>query len=327
MGSGSSDSGWRRLASFLVLLAGFGGYAFAFYRSLDLLDKLDLSEDFQKKVAIFYIVGLSGLIFALLVYRVVVSARKEKFANITPSMHSIVSGCKDLQSELLARQFDGEEPSKAEAEKLFKDGQRRLREICDGLARVFAMLTSTHCRAAIKVITQGSDGRLYVLTLARDNATHHRQPLLDKMRFERGIDPLEDNSEFMRLADDADPSYVFFSNDLSKERKFKCTSEAAYRMQTDRRRPLIERIRSDPWLLPYRSTITVAIRNSEETLAAGEPSVVGFLAVDSESRGVFNARWDPPLCSLIAEALFHPVNLLLALNPDDQPEDEVGAVQ
>jgi hypothetical protein len=38
-----------RLASFLILLAGFGGYAFAFYRSLDLLDKLDLSEDFQKK--------------------------------------------------------------------------------------------------------------------------------------------------------------------------------------------------------------------------------------------------------------------------------------
>jgi hypothetical protein len=214
-------------------------------------------------------------------------------------MHSIVSGCKDLHSELLARQFGNDAPSKVQAEQLFKDGQRRLREICDGLARVFAMLTSTHCRAAIKVITQGSDGRLYVLTLARDNATHHRQPLLDKLRFDKGIDPLEDNSEFMRLADDTDPSYVFFSNDLSKERKFRCTSEIAYKMQSNRWRPLMERIRSDPWLLPYRSTITVATRNSEETLAAGEPSVVGFLPVDSESRRVFNARWNPR-CALLS---------------------------
>jgi len=318
-----SEGGWRKVAALALLLAGAGGWVFAFFRSLDLLDKMNVADDIQKKIAIYYIIGLSALIVAFLIRQFIVAARKEKFANITPTMHSIVNGCKNLHSDLMGRQFAGEAPSRAEAEQMLKESQTRLRQICDGLAHVFAMLTSTHCRVAIKVITRGPDDRLHVLTLARDNATHQLHPLLDKKRDEQGIDPLEDNSQFLRLADDNEPSYVFFSNDLSKERNFRCTSVAAYKLYSDRERPLFERIKSDPWLLPYRSTITVAVRNSEEALAPGEPSVVGFLAVDSESRRVFNSRWDPHLCSLVADALFHPINFLLGLIPDDQSDDEL----
>ena len=325
MGPGS-EGWWRRVRASTLFTLGIGGYVTAYFSSADLLDKFHLSDDIQKKLAVLYIIALSVAFLVFLVYRFWIADRKEKFANITPTLHSIVSNCKDLQSDLMARQFaDGDKPNRRETEQLLKDGQRRLREICDGVAHVFAMLTSTHCRAAIKVITVGGDGQPYVLTLARDSATHQRHPFLDQKRFEQRTDPLEGNSQFMRLADDDDPMHAFFSNDLSRERNFRCTSIEAYKMENDRRRPLLERIQSDPWLLPYRSTITVTIRNSPEAVAPEEPCVVGFLAVDSESRGVFNSRWDPHLCFLVADALFHPVNYLLALSPDDDSGDQVEA--
>lgn len=318
-----SESWLRRIGTLVLLLAGLGGYAFAITRSLDLMDKFNFREDTQKAIAVLYIVGLSSLIVLLLIRQYIVAGRKEKFANITPMMHSTVRSCKDLYSYLLSYSFASEQPTRAEAEHVLKESQYRLRHICDGLARVFAMLTSTHCRVAIKVITRGADGRLYILTLARDEASHQQHVQLDKRRFEQKVDPLSENSQFMRLADDDDPSYVFFSNNLARETNFRCTSVAAYRLHSERTRPWYERIKSDPWLLPYRSTITVAVRNSEDVLASDEASVVGFLAVDSESRRVFNARWDPHLCSLVADALFHPINFLLGLMPDDYSDDQV----
>jgi len=317
-----SESLLRRIGTLIVVLGGIGGYVFAATRSLDLLDKFNFREDVQKVIAILYIVILSALIVALLIRQYIVAGRKEKFANITPMMHSVVRECKDLYSYLTNYALVDEFPTRSEAENILKESQYRLRHVCDGLARVFAMLTSTHCRVAIKVITRAADGELHILTLARDEASHQQHAQLDKKRFEHKVDPLSENSQFMRLADDDDPTYVFFSNNLAKERNFRCTSVSAYRLHSERTRPWYERIKSDPWLLPYRSTITVAVRNSDEALAPGEPSVVGFLAVDSESRRVFNARWDPHLCSLVADALFHPINFLLAIMPDDQSDDQ-----
>ena len=65
------------------------------------------------------------------------------------------------------------------------------------------------------------------------------------------------------------------------------------------------------WPLPYRSTLTCAIRHHAILGLLEQPEAVGFLCVDSESRNVFEKRWDVELCFSIADALFHPIDQLI----------------
>lgn len=297
------------------------GYLLGVFSTFDIFDKLHLSDDAQKFVAVLYIVLASILIYGFLCFRFYHSDRKEKFANITPTMRSIVGRSKDLMSFLEDAQSKNPTPlSEAIAETVLRESIRQLREICDELAHVFGMLTGTHCRASIKVNTTENDGQLYVIALARDNLTTRKNPQFDDMRRRQKMDRLADNSEFLRLTQNRDPSYAYLCNDLTRRDGLSWSSINAYQFA---QRPELKASKwwhlwgSRNWVLPYASTLTVAIRRNPEVVASDEPIVVGFLAVDSESRGVFRFRWDEHICASVADVLFHPVNLLLKLLPYD----------
>jgi hypothetical protein len=69
-----------------------------------------------------------------------------------------------------------------------------------------------------------------------------------------------------------------------------------------------QRIRGNKWPLPYKSTMTCAIRQGTFDRADDvEQLVLGFLTIDSESRGVFVDRWDVQIAFAMADALFHPL--------------------
>lgn len=71
---------------------------------------------------------------------------------------------------------------------------------------------------------------------------------------------------------------------------------------------------TENWPLPYRSTIACTICQSPGPFVSTPKTVVlGFVTVDSESRGVFSERWDVPLVAALANALYHPLKKLIEL--------------
>ena len=299
-----------RLAAFVVTALGF---ILAFFHTFDLADQINLSEDNQKLIAIWYIIIFSVGVLLFLSFRFYIADRKEKFANISPTLHSAVGRCKDLLTTIETK---SDLPlGVLQAADILQLAKKELREVCDAVVLIFGLLTGTHCRAAIKVIIPGSDGKLYVIALARDHVTTNRAPKFDAERRETNQDPLAKNKQFLRMANDRMPNYVFCSNGLH-EKNLGWTSIGAYRAAHQEQlypRTFWKQLTRRKRVLPYRSTLTVAIRRTIDSVALDEPIVVGFLAVDSESRGVFSPRWDQHILALVADALFHPVDRLLAL--------------
>lgn len=177
--------------------------------------------------------------------------------------------------------------------------------ILDHFNGIFTSITETRCRSCIKLLY--TTDQMYVYTLARDQGSHQSCSQLDTKRVRGNHDPLKDNPQFARLFSDAEDVWHFISNDLTKDHAFHSTSMSAYKPERAHRFPAM----LGAWPLPYRSAITAAIRQGPFDLCHERSEVLGFLSVDSESRGVFEERWDVEILFAVADALYHPLRSYL----------------
>jgi hypothetical protein len=114
----------------------------------------------------------------------------------------------------------------------------------------------------------------------------------------------------MEIQDGAMGEWHFLCGDLERNGEFKTTSFTAYSrdyMLKAKKRGFWE---DKKWPLPYRSLLCSAIGQAPTQLVkipGGNPSVAGFLSVDSESRHAFTGQWDVQIIYGLADALFHPL--------------------
>jgi hypothetical protein len=304
---------WR-IKFYATWIGAFVASILAYFAGFELITKFIHNQTAESIIANAY---LATLFFGMMVFTAVRqwnTIRKEKYANITPLLHMLFHQVRDdLDTYIRTKEPKG---GKAEEYEVFSNNCKIVfGRILDQLNSVFTSITSTHCRTSIKVLTRTD--RMYVCTLSRDQGSRQKWLRLDNKRLRDNLDPLEQNEQFAKLFNDNEEIWHYFCNDLTTESNFRCTSIAAYRPEHARSLVTGERWRFWPfqrnsWPLPYKSTIACVIRQGPFDLRPDIPSeVLGFLTVDSESRGVFEERWDSPIMLAVADALYLPLRAYL----------------
>ncbi len=296
---------------------------------------LSLVDTFFKDVSLHHALAQAYLIVSLVIltFAVIVilhlKARKEKYANITEYIWKINTSIKDIDSFIEINKTISSNP-----EHFNETAKSKIGDILNNLQLVFVSLTGTRCRASLK-LTYNKNGRMYYYTFSRDQASFKSCGVLDDHRVACDHDPMDKNPQFLKLFSDDNSTFHYFSNDLMSDEKFEATSFSAYDESWGRTGLLNGRRLAwarERWPLPYRSTITCVVRHGPASFIPERKSIVlGFLTVDSESRGVFSERWDVPIVFAVADALFHPVRELLQIqnrlaaldvNPASQSPDD-----
>ncbi|SHH81137.1 hypothetical protein [Desulfofustis glycolicus] len=252
------------------------------------------------------------LLLAYVIAREYLSSRKEKYANITEFHHNCLHNTRDLFTFL--SEVDTKDLSEKELNRIFTVTTHGLIKVLDSLSSIFTLLTGTSCRACIKVIYE-HDGKLFVRTLARDNSSYLYNALIDKKRYNNHEDQLMENIDFQMLYNKGYPGQSsFFCNNLAAREDYQSSSFGVYG-KIPEKRSWYSKLTCKDWTLPYRSAIVWPIQQVESPYfhfnAAG---CIGFLAVDSNSRGVFNRKWDVWIGAGIGDALFHVINLLYVIS-------------
>jgi hypothetical protein len=272
------------------------------------LELFHLGEDtvHQPNVDSFAVIYLGCVItaaFGYAIYRVVATIRKEKYANITPHIHDVNHGIRDLLT-FMEQQIPTSVTTTGEFELFQPLFRNRLIDILTHIAHMFSVITGTKCRACLKTMFT-HQGVIYMQTLARDKRSDGINFNRDEKRRDDLMDPIARNSEFLRMVKiekDGPGIWHFFCNDLPSNKNFQSTSFDAY--DPGKQNPT----------LPYGSTICCAIGQAPRpgikgiVGGTGESTIViGFLAVDSESRGVFRERWDVELLYSFSDAFVWPL--------------------
>jgi hypothetical protein len=185
--------------------------------------------------------------------------------------------------------------------------------VLDRFAAVFSVVTGTRCRAAIKLIEQDKKTKKYfVYTLSRDQDSNRLCREMDKQRCDSRSDLVENNYDFKTLVNHYSPTTrCFICNDLTIKKDYYSSSCEVYEKRTgslDFFEKIGYLLKKEKWVLPYKSTIVWPIQQREEDLPFVENTIcIGFLTIDSESRGVFEERWDFEVGATVADALFHTI--------------------
>ncbi|HEY4940569.1 MAG TPA: hypothetical protein VII56_04020 [Rhizomicrobium sp.] len=264
------------------------------------------------RISLIYFFVFLVVMFLIWAWRIYETIKKEKYANVTDEIHQINHHVRNFISRY-SDASSADNRSADEYELLIRAMRNDFTLILDRICILFSVITGTRCRAALKSFYSVQDV-LYTYTLCRDQKSKDNHLALDLKRREINHDALLNNSEFSRMSDERATSWYFFSNNLTKDKNFHSTSLSAY----DRKQGLntytpsrfAQLFEAPRWSLPYKSTVTCAIRHpATDDTKYKNPQLLGFLAIDSESRGVFNAEWDVNLLFSFADALFHPLNL------------------
>lgn len=260
-----------------------------------------------------WVLFLSSSLLVIFIVRHFQTLRKEKYANITPLLHQTIHCIRNAET-FLVEQNPGPDASRAELEQHLLTVKTIFGNALDQVAGIYRSITATHCRACIKLFYSVGD-ELYVYTYLRDQTSHEKCLSMDNKRVEENHDNLEDNSSFAKLFSENDNVWHFASNNLLADRGFQTTSITAYQpdhgMRTDVLGWFSRAGAKSP--LPYKSTLTCVIRQGAFTMMPKRGSeVVGFISVDSESRGVFVERWDVQMLFTVADALFRPICRVIA---------------
>jgi hypothetical protein len=289
--------------------AGIGG-VLAYFAGFELIEKFVQSQDRIHLAANLYIVGLSAGVLVFAGWRQWVSIRKEKYANISAVLHQIMHQIRDLNSYIYVMEPRG---GTKEAYDLYVDNCRTMFGlIMDQLNSIFMSITSTHCRTSVKLIYERGD-KLYFYTLARDLGSRQSCLALDNRRVSENHDAIDQNPHLAMLINEANNHWHFISNYLPSLRpRFTCTSVTAYEPEYYDAASHPWNIFKKDWPLPYKSAIKCVIRQAPCSFRPSmKPEILGFLTVDSESRGVFEEKWDAQLMYAVADALYGPVRAFL----------------
>lgn len=267
-------------------------------------------QDWMHVAANIYLATIFFIGLVFFAYRQWNTIRKEKYANISENIHNVLHQIRDINTILQSTQCNS--LSIGEYKRVFDSCKVVFGRVLDQINTIFTSITSTHCRASIKLLYP-LGGKIYVLTFSRDQGSKQKNLKMDKDRFDNRHDPLEENPQFFNISSDTNPHWHYICNDLPKDPNFLCTSVSAYKPDHAKRAAPLPGKRPE-WPLPYKSTIACVIRQAPIDVDSDIPAeVIGFLTVDSESRGVFSERWDVPLMLGFADALFTPLQAYLAV--------------
>lgn len=301
------DSLWWKLRIYGSWLAAAAAALLAYFHGFGLISYFVESQDRLHLAANIYLATLFFFMIVLTVYRQWISIRKERYANITPLLHQILHQIRNLNTYVKTKEPRDGSPD--QYQQFIDNCKIMFGRVLDQVNNVFRSLTSTHCRTSIK-LTYTKDGGLFVYTLTRDQASRERCLIMDRDRVASNHDPLSKNPQFARMLSDSEDVWHYVCNDLTRDKDFRATSLTAY--APDYATSAARFFSRERWPLPYKSTITCVIRQPPFDMNSSLPSeVLGFLAVDSESRGVFEKRWDVQIMFAVADALYGPTSAFL----------------
>ncbi|MCB1495655.1 MAG: hypothetical protein KDJ86_07715 [Bauldia sp.] len=310
---GRVDDVWRLLKPLALFLVAVGGYLLTALTAFQIVDYFVGEANAKSNFAYYFVFIVISIGVLLLSMRVIFNSKKEKYANIVSDTHQIQHEIRNLTTFL--RRIKIGNGNINEVEIIAETIRRDLQKILDRVSSVFSILTSTNCRASLKVLSE-KQGVMYVVVYARDSKTQSRVKELDQLRESENCDPLKKNSGFYTMFQKKYKIWHYFNNNLPMDKELRSTSKDAYdgSFASDVYTPSWwGRMTASHWVLPYRSTVSAAIRLGDADGDDVLPDVIGFLAVDSESRNVFNRRRDVDLVFSVADALYHPLNEILSI--------------
>lgn len=175
-----------------------------------------------------------------------------------------------------------------------------LQEVLTQYAFVYGSIAQNRCRFCIKLI-EFIDGEYYVYTLARDRVSARENRHDDAKRQRDRVDPLNGNSDFVKLwSPELTDEGFFYSKDLAREKDYSSTSlNYKANIAGDPYK------RSDHWQLNYRSTIVWPIRQETNPNLPNleHDRCIGFLAVDTARPGVLRIA-DAAIGEVLARGLY-----------------------
>lgn len=310
-----------RIAKFVGWLFGFAGLVATYISGWGLLTYFIGEQNALSIWPTAYILLLTALIIVFTAFRQLQTMRKEKYANITGYLHSISHNVRDLNT-YIEENVPDEGADKTQYLTFLNSARKDFSTILDQLSVTFTSITGTKCRSCIKLIyarqTETGVDKLYFYTFQRDTASRKSLIDLDNERVANDHDPQDGNPQFEAICNDGNPhKWHYFCNDLTKEKDFTSTSMTAYDKHYGRRFNFtwLNWLTGKVWPLPYKSCVSCVVRQGPTTTdqkKIADP-VLGFLSVDSESRSVFEERWDKELVFMVADSLYWPLKKILAI--------------
>jgi hypothetical protein len=257
----------------------------------------------QSTVAAYTICIMFALFVLWSVVREYRIARKEKYANISYKLQSVSEKVRELSLKLHLASL----PTAKGDEETLASVTEKLGLILDDVATIFSILTGTRCRATIKVIaTDGTE--FWCPVLARDSYSASQNANSDRERANRRIDVIQKNIDFRLLSDPKQDDQGYYFNNNLAQGNYESTSIQYHYDQVGRSSHLWRPGTAESWPLSYRSAVVWPIRQTATPFFT-KVRCLGFLAVDSESRNVFEERWDSSLGASMANMLFLPLLL------------------
>ncbi len=261
--------------------------------------KFSLSADDILALIAIITLGCLASIFALLFiieeYRL---SSKARYAEAMSSLHMCIHIIRDIHYNLNKHNISDNDR--------FNDLSLSLW----ALARCFSLTKAVNCRVCIKNIgidegvlkaknlhSLTDEERLkymYVETLCRDMETHRTGAFKDDGDYKHHT--IGGNTDFRKIfLMDYDAKRYWYSNDiraLGHHYQNTRLTEAKNYKDLDYRSALV---------LPIRKT-TSGIQHEKQK--AHNQDIIGFLCIDSKTRGIFDYRYDPELAAVVADALF-----------------------
>jgi hypothetical protein len=219
--------------------------------------------------ALTYIFGIYFVILAfLLAWREYVFSRKARYAEAMNSLHNVQHSLRDAFVDIINK----------DKESVFSNIQSCLNQF----SKAFSIITGVSCRACIKTIIKKGNN-FYVETFARSDTQYNKK--------DDDLDRIDKNTDFTLLFDYE--NHFFFSNNLDNEKAY--INSHWPRTDSEIRR-FVKNKEYD-----YIATIVWPIRGKT---TSKKPEIIGFLCIDSKTRGVFNRRYDKDVGALVADALY-----------------------
>lgn len=226
--------------------------------------------------AIIWLFGVYILILAAtLVWREAAYSRKARYAEASKNIHDCAHNLRDA---LIAFHNRNKE-----------EAHRVLRDALIAFSDAFSLITGANCRACIKTLVGVND-------FASENTEFAVETLIRSSTSDRNEDddatPINCNTDFEMLF--ARERRFYICNDLTKEDGYK---NSHWPSNPEERREFIRKAE-----YKYVSTIVWPIRGPSSV--DGRPPVIGYLCIDSLTRGIFERRYDVELGAIIADTLY-----------------------
>lgn len=267
---------WEQLHHFYVLVALAGTFVGVAYGSST-----------KELVLLLFLGGYIVVIALFSALSSFVNGEKARYAPIVTHVHSAMHSLRNLRVLMQSNQFE----SDADAERLLRI---ELTRVLDSLRSSFEIVTGTAIECRVELVkrpVQSTDlQQLGSYALVRDSVSAARRGHMDEDTEVRPH-PVVASTPYMALLHGENGSY-YFCGDVFAQQDFGC--EYFKRFPSDLRpRSMIV------WPIRYRYRPTPGVKSELR-----RQEIVGFLHVESSSRGAFNRRYDVELGAVFADSLF-----------------------